>query len=210
MSDTHSMLLTQQIQEEALTAQEEVVLRCRCTVPKIQALPSQAQSRIQRYFHQLEQQYWHACRGWLLEQASYAAQLAYANALPFSPAEIILTYETTYLTDTFWSVLWRWEITWDNNPILLQQTGLVWNLKTGLLFRSHSFEPTKQKRKQSLPSRARKAAREQHCPGPGLGIRAGWFTVSPSEWTYCWPKLARPRTEHDFFSLSLPFSMDKL
>lgn len=210
MTDTTTLLLSPQTQEEALTHQDETVLCCHCTLPRVQALAPSAQRRIRRYFQRLEQEYWRACRGWLREQAAAAAQLAHANALPFSPYQSDLTYETTYLGDGIWSLLWCWQITWEETPILCRQVGLVWNLNNGFLFRSAQLTPAKQKRKQRFSYRAQKMAAAQHGRGPGWRGKRGWFTVHPSKLVYSWPKLAIPKDCTDYFALSSPFSPEEM
>lgn len=210
MTDTTPLLLSPQTQEEALTHQDETVLCCSCTLPRIQALTPSAQRRIRRYFQRLEKEYWHACRGWLREQAAVAAQLTHANAMPFSPFQSTLTYETTCLSGGIWSLLWTWQVTWDGTPILCRQTGVVWNLDTGLLYRLAQLAPPSLKRRQKLPHRAKKMAAAQHGRGPGWFGKRAWFAIHPSKLIYCWSKLAIPKKPADYFALSVPFSPEEL
>lgn len=85
MLHTAPVQLAQRCAEEALDHKGEVVLHYICTLPQIHGLASRAQKRINRYYRHLEQSLQRACRTRLLPQATVAAQLAHANALPFTP-----------------------------------------------------------------------------------------------------------------------------
>ena len=100
------LVLTEEIQERELCAQGEVLVRCRCMLPKLQPLPPRAQRRLERCLTELDPRWNRACEGWLLEQAAEGAQLARRNALPFAPLEAVLDFETTLLDERFWSVRW--------------------------------------------------------------------------------------------------------
>lgn len=102
------LVLTEEIQERELCAQGEVLVRCRCMLPKLQPLPPRAQRRLERCLTELDRRWNRACEGWLLEQAAEGAQLARRNALPFAPLEAVLGFETTLLDERFWSVRWQW------------------------------------------------------------------------------------------------------
>ena len=120
------LVLTEEIQERELCAQGEVLVRCRCMLPKLQPLPPRAQRRLEHYLTELDRRWNRACEGWLLEQAAEGAQLARRNALPFAPLEAVLDFETTLLDERFWSVRWQWQVTWQGAPVLLRQWGQVW------------------------------------------------------------------------------------
>lgn len=112
------LVLTEETRERELCAQEEVLVRCRCVLPKLQPLSAGAQRRLERYITELERRWNGACEGWLLEQAAEGVRLARRNALPFAPFEAVLDFETTRLDDRFWSVLWRWQVTWQGEAVL--------------------------------------------------------------------------------------------
>ena len=67
------LVLTEEIQERELCAQGEVLVRCRCMLPKLQPLPPRAQRRLERYLTELDRRWNRACEGWLLEQAAAGA-----------------------------------------------------------------------------------------------------------------------------------------
>ena len=118
------LVLTEETRERELCAQDEVLVRCRCVLPKLQPLSARAQRRLERYITELERRWNGACEGWLLEQAAEGVRLARSNALPFAPLEAVLDFETTWLDDRFWSVLWRWQVTWQGESVLLRRWGL--------------------------------------------------------------------------------------
>lgn len=197
MNDRKPLALTEEITEKDLCAQEEHLLHCRSVRPKLQPLSPCAQRRITRYTQELTHRWEHACTGWLLTRAAEAARLAHSNALPFVPLESTLTGETTYLDDRFWSILWRWQVTWQGEPVSLRQWGLVWDVETGLLCPLVSFLPAGR-------SAQRQALRQLH--QAGWRPKRGWFILSETELVCGWTKLANPANEGDFFTLSLPLS----
>ena len=79
------LVLTEETRERELCAQEEVLVRCRCVLPKLQPLSAGAQRRLERYITELERRWNGACEGWLLEQAAEGVRLARRNALPLRP-----------------------------------------------------------------------------------------------------------------------------
>ena len=119
------LVLTEETRERELCAQDEVLVRCRCMLPKLQPLSARAQRRLERYITELERRWNSACEGWLLEQAAEGVRLARSNALPFAPLEAVLGFETTLLDERFWSVRWQWQGTWQGVPVLLRQWGQV-------------------------------------------------------------------------------------
>lgn len=197
MKDRKLLTLTEETAEKDLYAQEEPLLHCCAVLPKLQPLSPHVQRRIARYTSELERRWKHACEGWLLTQAGEAARMARHNALPFSPLESALTGETTYLDDRFWSILWRWQVTWQGEPVFLRQWGLVWDVETGLLCRLEQFLPAERKTQRQAFRQLRRA---------GWRNRLGWFTLSEAELVCGWTKLANPTNEGDFFTLSFPFS----
>ena len=74
------LVLTEETRERELCAQEEVLVRCRCVLPKLQPLSAGAQRRLERYITELERRWNGACEGWLLEQAAEGARLASSSA----------------------------------------------------------------------------------------------------------------------------------
>lgn len=171
MLHTAPVQLTERCTEEHLDHQGETVLHFTCNLPQIHRLSTRAQDRINRYYRHLEQSVQKACRTRLRAQASAAAELAHANALPFMPLEAALTWETTYLSDDLWSLTWVWHVADGQTPLVFQWRGEVWDLRTGLPCPLERFAP-KKRRQPSVLTRARRAAREQKRRGPAAKAAA--------------------------------------
>ena len=210
MLHTAPVQLAQRCAEEALDHKGEVVLHYICTLPQIHGLASRAQKRINRYYRHLEQSLQRACRTRLLPQATVAAQLAHANALPFTPLEGALDWETTYLSDTLWSLSWTWRVTDGRTPLAYHWQGEVWDLNTGLPCSLDRFAPQKQRRSTRILTQARRAAKEQKRLGPGRRGRRLSFTITDTELLCFWPTVLNSRRREDFFRFSLPFSPEDL
>ena len=209
MLHTAPVQFTERCAEENLDHQGELVLHFTCHLPQIHGLSPQAQNHINRYYRHLEQAVQKACRTRLRTQAAAAAELAHANALPFTPLEATLTWETTYLSDDLWSLSWTWHVTDGQTPLVFQWQGEVWDLRTGLPCSPERFAP-KKRRQPSLLTRARRAARKQKRRGPGhRGCRLS-FTITQDELLCFWPTVLNSRRKEDFFRLSLPFSAEAL
>ena len=210
MKDGKPLVLTEEVKERELNAQEEVLLRCRCALPKLQPLSPRTQRKLERYITEVERRWNRACEGWLLEQAAEAAKLARANALPFTPLEVALTAETTWLDGQFWSILWRWQVDLQGKSILLRQWGQVWDLERGTLCRLERFLPEKRKTRRQFWRRLRQAARAADVRGMGWKHRRVWCTLGEEELVCGWAKLANPAKQEDFFTVSTPFSQERL
>ena len=210
MLQTTPVQLTESCTEENLDHQGELVLHSTCHLPQIHGLSSRAQNRINRYYRHLERTFQKACRTWLRTQAGAAAELAHANALPFTPLETSLTWETTYLSDALWSLSWTWQTTDGRTPLLLRWRGEVWNLHTGLPCSLERFAPGKQRRRDRILARTRRAAKEQKRRGPGCRGKRLSFTITETELLCFWPTVLNSRSKEDFFRLSLPFSAEAL
>ena len=204
------LVLTEEIQERELCAQGEVLVRCRCMLPKLQPLPPRAQRRLERCLTELDRRWNRACEGWLLEQAAEGAQLARRNALPFAPLEAVLGFETTLLDERFWSVRWQWQVTWQGAPVLLRQWGQVWDVERGALCRLEQFLPEQRKARRNFWRKLKAAAREAGVRGTGWRHGRVWCTLTETELVCGWPKLANPATVSDFFTVSTPFSRETL
>lgn len=204
------LILTEETWERELCAQDEVLIRYRCVLPKLQPLSLRVQRRLERYIAELERWYDRACQGWLLEQAAEGARLARSNALPFAPMDAVLTFKTTLLDDRLWSVLWRWQVTWQGESVLLRQWGQVWDLERGMLYRLAQFLPEERKRQRKFWRTLRAAA--QAAGNRGLGWRHGrvWCTLTETELVCGWASLANPAKDSDFFTVSTPFSREAL
>ena len=200
------LVLTEETRERELCAQEEVLVRCRCVLPKLQPLSAGAQRRLERYITELERRWNGACEGWLLEQAVEGARLARRNALPFAPFEAVLDFETTRLDDRFWSVLWRWQVTWQGEAVLLRRWGQVWDLERGMPCRLEQFLPEKRKERRRFWRRLKEAAREAGVRGMGWRHGLVWCTLTEAELVCGWASLANPVSDSDFFTVSTPFS----
>lgn len=209
MLHTAPVQLTERCTEEHLDHQGETVLHFTCNLPQIHGLSTRAQDRINRYYRHLEQSVQKACRTRLRAQASAAAELAHANALPFMPLEAALTWETTYLSDDLWSLTWVWHVADGQTPLVFQWRGEVWDLRTGLPCPLERFGP-KKRRQPSVLTRARRAAREQKRRGPGRQGRRLSFAVTETELLCFWPAVPNSRRKEDFLRLSLPFSTEAL
>ena len=57
------LVLTEETRERELCAQDEVLVRCRCMLPKLQPLSARAQRRLERYITELERRWNSACEG---------------------------------------------------------------------------------------------------------------------------------------------------
>ena len=196
------LVLTEEIQERELCAQGEVLVRCRCMLPKLQPLPPRAQRRLERYLTELDRRWNRACEGWLLEQAAEGVRLARSNALPFAPLEAVLDFETTWLDDRFWSV--------QGESVLLRRGGQVWDLERGMPCRVERFLPEKRKARRNFWRKLKAAAREAGVRGTGWRHGRVWCTLTEAELVCGWPKLANPATVSDFFAVSTPFSRETL
>lgn len=205
-----NLVLTEERKERELSAQEEVLLRCRCALPKLQPLSPRAQRTLERYIAEVERRWNRACEGWLLEQAAEGAALARANALPFAPLESALTFETTLLDNSFWSVLWRWQVDWQGESILLRQWGQVWDVERGTLCRLERFLPEKRKERRRFWRQLLQAARAEGVRGMGWRHGRVWCTLGEEKLVCGWAKLANPANSSDFFTVSTPFSRETL
>ena len=204
------LVLTEETRERELCAEEEALVRCRCVLPKLQPLSPRAQRRLERYITELERRWNGACEGWLLEQAAEGARLARSNALPFVPFESVLDFETTRLNDRFWSVLWRWQVTWQGESVLLRRWGQVWDLERGMPCRVERFLPEKRKERRRFWRKLKAAAREAGVRGMGWRHGRVWCTLGEAELVCGWASLANPASDSDFFTVSTPFSRETL
>lgn len=209
MLHTAPVQLTERCTEENLDHQGELVLYFTCHLPQIHGLSARAQDRINRYYCHLEQSVQKTCRIRLRTQAGAMAELAHANALPFTPLEAALTWETTYLSDDLWSLSWTWRVADGRTPLVFRWRGEVWDLHTGLPCSLERFAP-KQRRQVPILTRARRAAREQKHRGPGHQGHRLSFTITENELLCFWPTVFNSRRKEDFFRFSLPFSTEAL
>ena len=189
--------------EEALTHGGETVLLRECALPRLRGADSRVPGRVNRYYRRLEDAEKHACHTWLLARAASQADAAHAAALPFSPLSARLTWETTLLSDTLWSLCWRWSIQRDGTVLFYRQQGEVWDLNTGLPCAVERFIPDKSRRRRLL-RRLRRAAREQGCQRPGRHGRRLSFTVTGDTITFYWPP--RNGAPGEPLHVSLPLS----
>ena len=198
MPSTAPIQLTERSTGDTLSCQGEIVLRYSCTLPQLHGLSPRAQRRVNRYYRRLEETLQHHCRIRLLAQASQTAVKAHKNALPFTPWEANLSWETTLCSDYLWSLCWCWQVTAGPASLMYLWQGDVWDLTTGLPCPLNRFAGTGKRRTRS---RLRKLARQEKQPRPGRNCS---FVLTEEGLRCRWPVTPHPAGPQDYFCLSLP------